>query len=63
MDLGPLKHLENRFLGTFKSCDSVGNDFYFIFVKICVLMKMGLVNRSIPFQKGPKKPFCGCFGP
>ena len=59
----PSKHLENRFLGTFKSCDSVGNDFYFIFVKLCVFTKMGLGNDRYRLQKGPKKPFCGCFGP
>ena len=39
MDLDALKHIENRFLGTFKSSEAVENDFYFIFMKSCVLTK------------------------
>ena len=57
------KDLENRFLGTFKSRDSVGYDIYFIFLKLCVFEKTGQQNHRIPLQKGPKMPFCGCFGP
>ena len=32
-------------------------------MKICVFTKMGLENDRYRLQKGPKKPFCGCFGP
>ena len=42
MDLGPLKTPRNLFLGTFKSYESVENDFYFIFMKSFVFTKMGL---------------------
>ena len=57
------KGLENQFLGTFKSCQSVDNNFIFIFMKFLFLAKTGFENGRYRSQKGLKKPFCGCFEP
>ena len=57
------KVLENRFLGTFKSHDSVENDFYFIFMKSFVFAKTGLENGRYRLQKGLKSEFSSLLDP
>ena len=57
------KDLENRFLGTFKSCEAVDNYYYFIFMKILIFAKTELENGSHSSQKGLKSEFSSLLDP
>ena len=57
------KGLENQFLGTFKSCQAVENNFIFIFMNFLFLAKTGLENGHYRSQKGLKSEFSSLLDP
>ena len=57
------KALENQFLGTFKSCQAVDNNFIFIFMKFLFLAKTGFENGRYRSQKGLKSELSSLLDP